>query len=111
MFKTNKSITKSGVVEFRVEDTDPFVDQLLHNQNGPAVISEDGKHFQYYYKGLLHREDGPAVDFPNHKQYWIHGKLHNQNGPAIIHNFKIEKYFYHGLECSKEVHAILTRRV
>ncbi len=43
----------------------------------------DGK--KYWYKeGMLHREDGPAVEHKSgHKQWWIEGKLHRENGPAI----------------------------
>ncbi len=33
---------------------------------------------------LLHREDGPAVEFFNGTKYWYKdGKLHREDGPAI----------------------------
>jgi hypothetical protein len=37
--------------------------------------------------GLLHNENGPAVDLGNVKRWYIRGKLHNDNGPAVIETF------------------------
>lgn len=32
---------------------------------------------------VLHREDGPAVEWENgDKEWWINGKLHREDGPA-----------------------------
>ena len=33
----------------------------LHNTKGPAVISEQGRCFEWYKNGKRHRDDGPAV--------------------------------------------------
>jgi len=42
---------------------------LLHRDDGPALVYPDGK--QYWYRnGRLHRDDGPAVVYPNGTQYW-----------------------------------------
>ena len=41
-----------------------YKDDLLHREDGPAIEWKDGD--KYWYKnGLKHREDGPAVLFPN----------------------------------------------
>ena len=48
-------------------------------------INEYGTKF-YYIKGtdILHREDGPAIEFSNGSKEWFqHGKNHRLNGPAI----------------------------
>ena len=40
----------------------------------------------WYKKGTrdLHREDGPAIEYPNGDRYWYqHGKNHRLNGPAV----------------------------
>jgi len=38
----------------------------------------------YYVNNVLHREDGPAVEYPNGTKYWYkNGKLHRENGPAV----------------------------
>jgi hypothetical protein len=35
-------------------------------------------------KTVLHREDGPAVEYPNGDKYWFYNnKLHRSDGPAI----------------------------
>lgn len=58
-------------------------DGLLHRIDGPAVEFADGdKH--WYVKGVRHREDGPAIEHPNgHKEWYIDGKFHRTDGPAI----------------------------
>ena len=34
--------------------------------------------------GLLHREDGPAIEFADGTKSWlVNGKLHRKDGPAI----------------------------
>ena len=39
---------------------------------------------RYYLNGLLHREDGPAIEYFNGTKYWCkNGKLHREDGPAI----------------------------
>jgi hypothetical protein len=55
-----------------------------HREDGPAIIYPDGR--QAWYKdGKLHREDGPAFIWPNGRQVWYKdGKIHREDGPAII---------------------------
>lgn len=39
---------------------------------------------RWFKDGLLHREDGPAVEWFNVDKWWyIDGKLHREDGPAI----------------------------
>jgi hypothetical protein len=50
----------------------------------------------YYWKGCLHRFDGPAVIYDDKRQeYWIHGKLHRIGQPAITSN-NIEEWYLNG---------------
>jgi hypothetical protein len=44
---------------------------------------------------LLHREDGPAVEWKNGmKEWWINGKRHRDDGPAVTSsNGAIFRYF------------------
>jgi len=57
----------------------------LHRDDGPAIIYPDGR--QYWYRnGEFHREDGPAIVFPDGGQYWYrNGYLHRDDGPAVIY--------------------------
>ena len=43
---------------------------------------------KFYFKDkqmtILHREDGPAVEYANGSKYWcINNKFHREDGPAI----------------------------
>lgn len=47
--------------------------------------------------GVLHREDGPAVEYVNgEKQWYINGLLHRINGPAIIFKDGSMQYWIDG---------------
>jgi len=46
------------------------------------VYATGGK--SWYLNGDLHREDGPAVEYPSGtKEWYLNGKLHREDGPAI----------------------------
>ena len=51
--------------------------------NKPEIkVSLDGsKH--WHLNGKLHREDGPAIEYPSHKSWYLNGKHHREDGPAI----------------------------
>jgi hypothetical protein len=49
---------------------------------------------RYYKDDLLHREDGPAVEYPNGDKFWyINNKLHREDGPATEF-YSGTKYWY-----------------
>ncbi len=59
-------------------------------------IAEFGSKFYYKDKQMtiLHREDGPAVEFNDGDKYWfINGKRHREDGPAVEFNDG-DKYWY-----------------
>lgn len=58
-----------------------------------VVIYDTGCFYECkrYYKDkrctILHREDGPAVEWKSGtKEWWVNGRLHRINGPAIEYN-------------------------
>ncbi len=56
---------------------------LLHREDGPAIEWADGGK-SWYKNGKRHRLDGSAVECANgDKDWWINGKLHRLDGPAI----------------------------
>jgi len=67
---------------------------------------------KYWYRdGVMHRDDGPAIEFANGSKVWrVHGKLHREDGPAIIY-FNEEYWFYYGKKidcsCQKEFDRII----
>lgn len=55
----------------------------LHREGGPAVEWPDGTQI-WYLNGKVHREDGPAIERPSGmKEWWVNGELHREGGPAI----------------------------
>lgn len=46
-----------------------FLNDLLHREDGPAVEYENGTKV-WYLNGLEHREDGPAVEYPVGTKLW-----------------------------------------
>ncbi len=39
---------------------------------------------RWYQNEQLHREDGPAVEYPDGTAYWYrHGRKHREDGPAV----------------------------
>lgn len=51
-----------------------YADDVLHCETGPAVHGCDGT-VAYYCRGVLHRDDGPAIVWANGDQeFWRDGK-------------------------------------
>jgi len=41
------------------------------------------KLIQWLLNGKYHREDGPAIEYPDgSKTWWLNGRLHREDGPA-----------------------------
>ena len=66
------------MMEYRDKDGE------LHREDGPAVIWPDGTR-HWYWHGKPHRGDGPAKIRSDGKQEWYwHGERHRDDGPAEI---------------------------
>lgn len=64
---------------------------------------------EWYRNGERHREDGPAVIWPNGTQYWLrNGEYHREDGPAMIDTKGIKIYCLNGRTISKEKFYNLT---
>lgn len=69
-------------VEWENGDKEWYINGILNNYNGPAVIRKDVK--VWYVNGVKHRVNGPAVEYTcGTKEWWVNGKRHRENGPAI----------------------------
>jgi hypothetical protein len=45
--------------------------------------------------GLIHREDGPAVEYDNGDKSWmVHGERHRLDGPAVVFHHSPERNQY-----------------
>ena len=49
----------------------------LHREDGPAVIYPDGTKF-WYVNGHRHRLDGPAIIRPYQKRWYVNGQRVNR---------------------------------
>jgi hypothetical protein len=66
-------------------------------KQGRYINSAGTEH--WYINGELHREDGPAVIFPDGRGFWyLNGKLHREDGPAITFSTGTEYWFLNGKE-------------
>jgi len=66
------------------------------------VESEDGSKEWFDEEGELHREDGPAREYPDgSKYYFYHGKRHRLDGPASVDCFGYREYFIDGKQCQE----------
>jgi hypothetical protein len=72
---------------------------LLHREDGPAIEYDNGS-FEYYQHNKIHRIKGPAefyLSFP--MKFWRRkGKIHRLNAPAIMKNdnFVTKKFYEFG---------------
>ena len=59
-------------------------DQMPEELQKPIKLTNELGRTTYKFKGKLHREDGPALYYPNGgKSWYINGKLHREDGPAV----------------------------
>ena len=72
------------------------------NFTGIAVWPDGTK--EWYLKGKLHREDGPAAIYFDGTMVWaINDELHREDGPAVYYKDNHDnQYFLNGKEYSKQ---------
>ena len=62
------------------------LNKLLHCDYKNRVLAThlDDRVVYRNINGLLHREDGPAIEYANGNKIWyINGELHREDGPAV----------------------------
>ena len=56
---------------------------ILHREDGPAVEYANG-YKSWWLNGVRHREDGPAIEYANgRKEWYLNDKRHREDGPAV----------------------------
>jgi hypothetical protein len=59
--------------------------------------------FFWYLNDELHREDGPALEWPNGSKGWfLHGMLHREDGPAIEEPNGSRGWYLYGQQLTEE---------
>jgi hypothetical protein len=77
------------------------VDDIPENFTGIAEYKDGYK--EWYKDELLHREDGPAVEWPSGLKIWFqNGKKHRTNGPALKRGNGEVQYWINGERTYKE---------
>lgn len=60
-----------------------YINGLLHRDDGPAIDCYSGTK-EWYQNGLLHRLDGPAGEYASGTKFWYqNGLIHRLDGPAV----------------------------
>jgi len=60
-----------------------YLNGQRHREDGPAIEWPDGGK-EWWLNGQRHREDGPAREFADGaKSWWLNGQRHREDGPAI----------------------------
>jgi hypothetical protein len=75
-------------------------------KNNVELFTDTNGSNRYYLNGILHREDGPAVELYNRDKYWyFNGKLHRESGPAIQLNNGDKWWYFHGkyIDCFSQI--------
>ena len=71
-------------------------------KNG-RFVDEQGSIY-YYRRGLLHREDGPAIEYTDGSKYWYQNdELHREDGPAVELFDGTREWFLYGEFVREEV--------
>jgi hypothetical protein len=91
-----KKVRPDGTQEWRNRNGE------LHRDDGPAVIYPDGCE-AWFQRGRVHRDDGPALVDPDGSTCWYqHGYLHREDGPGIIHHDGTHEWWLNGKQYDDE---------
>jgi|SRR5579859_1591816 len=81
-----------------------YLNNLLHREDGPALEYANGDK-AWYFHGQLHRLDGPAIEYYNGNKVWyVNDIRHRLDGPAIEYADGDKEWWYHGkwIDCSSQ---------
>jgi hypothetical protein len=61
-------------------------------------VDDNGTKY-WYFNDKLHREDGPAIEYPDGSKFWyLNGNLHREDGPAIEDVNGSKEWWLNGVE-------------
>lgn len=73
------------------------------------AISTIGTRCYYIGDAKLHREGGPAVEFPDGAKYWyINGLRHRLDGPAMEYPDGFSAWYINGIRLTEEEFLLRT---
>ena len=75
---------------------------VLHREDGPAIEYSDGE-TRWCLNGKRHREDGPAVEYADgDKDWYLNGQLHREDGPACEYIDGDKEWYLNGIPADPE---------
>ena len=78
-----------------------YVDGNLHREDGPAAEYPSGIK-KWYLNGDLHRDGGPAIEHVGGRFWYWHGVKHREDGPAIEWSDGTKEWFVYDTKLTEE---------
>ena len=76
-----------------------------------GIVQRANVHKEWYKNGVLHREDGPAMELINEDKHWyINGERHREDGPAIEYGNGTKEWYINNKSYTKEEYDIEMNR-
>ena len=73
-----------------------YLNGNLHREDGPALEYPHGTK-KWYLNGKYHREDGPALEWSDGtKKWYLNGKYHREDGPALEYANGRKEWYLNG---------------
>ena len=67
-------------------------------ENKPICQIDKYETKRWLINGVLHREDGPAIEYQHGEKHWyVYGNLHRIDGPAIEYPNESDQWYFCGL--------------
>jgi len=87
-----------------------FLGNVRHREDGPAIEFPNGSR-HWYQHGVLHRDDGPAIEWGDGSKFWYRdGVFDRGDGPAVEYADGTKQWFLKGAEMTEEEHAERMKR-
>ena len=99
-----RNILRDGSIEWRNKQG------KLHRDDGPAKEWPAKGAKAWYRNGKLHRDDGPAMDGPLGKSWHRNGKRHRDEGPAVEYADGRKEWYRHGKELTAAEFAAIREK-
>ena len=99
------TVRPDGSIEWRNQEG------KLHREDGPAREWPAQGAKAWYRNGKLHRVNGPAMDGPLGKSWYRDGKRHREDGPAVEHADGRTEWYLRGKELTEaEISALMEKK-
>jgi hypothetical protein len=80
-----------------MSDANNIYKLYAENAAQPQMTIEASGAKKWWLNGALHRDDGPAIKFPDGDEAWYqHGKLHRDGEPAVTGRGGYKAWYQHG---------------